>query len=400
MPAFQYTALSQSGKQRKGILEGDTAKAIRAQLREQSLIPVDVVEIKDRKSTTSRGNSIATKDLALTTRELSTMVDAGIPLEESLRAVGEQASNARIKSILFAVRGKVLEGHSLATGLNAFPNAFDGLFRSTVKAGESSGRLGETLTRLADFTEAREKLKQSAINAIIYPCIILVLAFAMIGLMLMLFVPRMEALFARQGGELPLPTQIVVSISDFMLSNWWLFAIVLPLLVIATMLLLRLPKPKRIWHGIILRIPGIGSLSRGLNAARFTRTLAILQESSVPILDGMQLASAVCTNVVIREQAQHASKAVREGASLNQALDNGELPPMVVSLIANGEASGRLEAMLYQAAETLETQTDNRITRLLALLNPLLMIFVGLTVGFIALSIMMPLMESVQTLGR
>lgn len=401
MPAFQYTAIDATGKQRKGLIEGDTAKAVRSQLREQQLAPVDVVEVKERKQQQGRGGSnINTQDLALTTRELATMVDAGIPLEETLRAVGEQARNSRIKSILFAVRGKVLEGHTLASGLNNFPRTFDELFRATITAGESSGRLGDTLSRIADFTESREKLKQTAISAIIYPSIILVVAIGIIALMLTVFVPQMEAQFTRQGNELPAITQFVIGVSNFLLNYWLIFLVGIPALLIGLILLVRVPGPRKIWHGIILKLPGLGGLSRDLNAARFTRTLAILQESSVPILDGMQLASAVCTNVLIRVQVQEAIRAVREGASLHNALDNGNLPPMVVSLIANGEASGRLEAMLYQAAETLETQTTNRINRLLALINPLMMLMVGALVAGIALSIMMPLMQSVQNLPR
>lgn len=398
MGAFEYVALDKSGKESKGLLEGDTAKHVRQLLREQQLLPIKVSEIaKDdskRQSSISLRRGVSQSELALLTRQLATLSQAGLPLEEALLAVSQQNENPRTQSILLGVRAKVMEGHSLADGLADFPHAFPELYRATVAAGEQSGHLDAVLDRLADFTESRQMLQQQVRNALIYPIALVVMSIMIISFMLAYVVPKVVGIFENFGQELPILTRIMIASSDFII-DYWVFIIVATVGTITGVRhLLKQEGPKRRFHRLLLRLPLIGTVTRGLNTARFTQTLSILAGSSVPILEALRIASQVVVNIPMREAVEEAAQRISEGGMISKSLAASKLfPPMTTHLIASGEASGRLEEMLVRAAQNQEREVDNLITTLLGIMQPLLVIIMAGIVLLIVLAILLPIFE-------
>ncbi|CAK0743743.1 Type II secretion system protein F [Gammaproteobacteria bacterium] len=398
MGAFEYTALDSEGHNRKGVLEGDTARAVRAQLREQKLTPLTVEEVH-RHGVRVVGHGrvrrgISAGDLALITRQLATLVGSGLPVEESLGTVAQQTEKSRIKSMILGVRSRVVEGHSLAAALTDFPNAFPELYRATIAAGEQSGHLDAVLDRLADFTESRQAVGQRTWLALLYPALVTVVALLVVGALLVYVVPQVVQVFQGTGQQLPWLTRALIAVSSF-LQKWWM--ILLGGLItagVALRILLRRPGPRLNFHRLILRLPLFGRLERGMNTSRFARTLSILAASNVPVLDALRIAGAVLSNLVMRAAVEEAARRVREGSALHQAVGtSGYFPPMTVHLIASGEASGRLEEMLERAAVTQEREVDTYVATLLGLFEPLLILIMGGLVLIIVLAILLPIFE-------
>ncbi len=398
MGAFEYTAMDQSGKQTRGLLEGDTPKHVRQILRDRHLFPVSVTEVAKKEANRQRSFSlrsgISSSDLALITRQLASLSQSGLPLEEALLAVAQQNEQPRTKSILLGVRAKVMEGHTLADGFTEFPQAFPELYRATVAAGEQSGHLDVVLERLADYTEARQELRQRITNALVYPIALVVMAVGIISFMLATVVPKIVNVFANTAAELPALTTGLIATSDF-LRAWW------PLLIVGVAAfgwlvwwILQKEVPRRRYHAFLLRMPIVGRLTRGVNTARFTRTLSILAGSGVPILEAMNISAEVIENLPMREAVLEATLRVREGASIAKALDASKLfPPMMIHLISSGEAGGRLEEMLARAAAGQEREVDGLIAALLGILQPLLIVIMGAIVLTIVLAILLPIFE-------
>jgi general secretion pathway protein F len=398
MGAFEFVALDKSGKESKGLLEGDTPKHVRQMLRERQLLPVKVTEIAKKESRQQKQFSfrrgLSANELALLTRQLATLAQAGLPLEEALLAVSEQNENPRAKSILLGVRSRVMEGHSLANGLADFPQAFPELYRATVAAGEQSGHLDMVLERLAEFTESRQVLQQQVRNAMIYPIALVVTAFGIISFMLAYVVPKVVYVFENFNQELPLLTRIMIASSDFLRDYWLVLIITIVASLFGLRRLLRQPGPKRKYHRLLLRIPIVKSLTQGINTARFTQTLSILAGSGVPILDSLRIASQVVVNVPMREAVEEASLRIREGAMISKSLAASKLfPPMTTHLISSGEASGRLQEMLSRAASNQEREVDSLISTLLGIMQPLLVIVMAVIVLLIVLAILLPIFE-------
>ncbi len=398
MGAFEYVAIDKSGKEAKGLLEGDTPRHVRQLLREQQLLPVKVSEVtrkesRQRASFTFR-RGISASDLSLVTRQLATLSQAGLPLEEALLAVGQQSEHPRLKSILLGVRSRVMEGHTLADGLADFPHAFPELYRATVSAGEQSGHLDLVLERLAEFTESRQILQQQIRNALIYPIALVVTAVGIISFMLAYVVPKVVYVFENFDQELPLLTRIMIGTSDFLRDHWLLLVLGVVATVLGTRHLLKKEGPKRRFHRLLLRLPIVARLTRGINTARFTQTLSILAGSGVPILDSLRIAAQVVVNVPMREAVEEASLRIREGAMISKSLASSHLfPPMTTHLIASGEASGRLEEMLGRAASNQEREVDGLIATLLGIMQPLLVIVMAAIVLLIVLAILLPIFE-------
>lgn len=406
MGAFEYVALDSRGKESKGLIEGDTAKHVRQQLRERSLLPVQVTEVAEKQSRQRRSFSFALRrglssgELALLTRQLATLTQSGLPLEEALLAVSEQNENPRAKSIMLGVRARVMEGHTLADGLSEFPNAFPELYRATVSAGEQSGHLDAVLERLAEFTESRQALQQQIRNALIYPIALVVTAVGIISFMLAYVVPKVVYIFENYDQELPALTRVMIASSDFLRDNWLLLVIAISALVFGLRKLVQRPAPKRRYHRLLLTIPIVAKLTRGINTARFTQTLSILAGSGVPILESLRIASQVVVNVPMREAVQEASLRIREGAMINKSLASSKLfPPMMIHLIASGEASGRLEEMLSRAASNQEREVDGLISTLLGIMQPLMVIIMAAIVLLIVLAILLPIFELNNLIG-
>jgi len=396
--AFEYVAMDQAGKQAKGLLEGDTPKHVRQILRDRQLFPISVTEVAKkeahRQSSFSLRKGMSSAELALITRQLASLSQSGLPLEEALLAVAQQNDLPRTKSILLGVRAKVMEGHSLADGFSEFPQAFPELYRATVAAGEQSGHLDVVLERLADYTEARQELRQRVANAMIYPIALVVFAVGIISFMLATVVPKIVGVFENTAAELPPLTTGLIATSDF-LRDYWLFVIIGTAAVSwLTWWILQKEGPRRRYHNVLLRLPIVGRLSRGVNTARFTRTLSILAGSGVPILDSMKISSEVIENIPMRDAVTEATVRVREGASISKSLAASKLfPPMMIHLVSSGEAGGRLEEMLARSAAGQEREVDGLIAAMLGILQPLLIVIMGAIVLTIVLAILLPIFE-------
>ena len=398
MGAYEFVALDKSGKESKGLLEGDTPKQVRQILRERHLLPVSVTEVAKKESHRQRSFSLrrglSSGELALITRQLATLSQAGLPLEEALLAVSQQNENPRTQSILLGVRSRVMEGHTLADGLADFPQAFPELYRATVAAGEQSGHLDAVLERLAEFTETRQVLQQQVRNALIYPVALVVTATAIISFMLAYVVPKVVYVFENYDQQLPLLTRMMIGASDFIRDYWAALIIGVIAVIFGIRQLLKQEGPKRKYHRLLLRIPVVNKLTRGINTARFTQTLSILAGSGVPILDALRIAAQVVVNIPMREAVEEASLRIREGAMISRSLATSRLfPPMTTHLISSGEASGRLEEMLARAAINQEREVDGLIATLLGIMQPLLVIIMAMVVLLIVLAILLPIFE-------
>jgi general secretion pathway protein F len=404
MSAFEYTAVDASGRERKGVLEGDTARQVRQLLREQQLLPVTVDEItraeSKRQQGFSLGHGISSTELALLTRQLATLVRSGLPLEESLLAVSQQSERPRIKNILMGVRSRVMEGHTLADGFAEFPQVFPEIYRATVSAGEQSGKLDTVLERLAEYTESRQRIRQNIANALIYPIVLTVMCFSIVSVLLVFVVPKVVTVFETGHHQLPLATRVLIGSSHFFRQYGVHVLILLGIAIWLTRRWLRNEEPRRRLHLMLLRLPLIGRLVRGFNTARFTRTLSILTASAVPVIESLRIAAEVVTNVPMREAVNEASARIREGSPIGKSLGASRLfPPMTIHLISSGETSGEMEAMLERAATNQEQELDSLIGTLLGLMGPLLIVFMGLIVMGIVMALLLPIFQLNELVG-
>lgn len=399
MGAFEYVALDTGGKEKKGVLEGDTARQVRQQLRDKGWVPVEVQETTERESGTSSHRvrlrrGVSATDLALITRQLATLAGSGLPLEEALQAAAQQTEKARLKSMLLAVRSRVMEGHTLATGLGDFPHVFPELYRTTVSAGEQSGHLDVVLERLADYTESRQVMQQKIQLALFYPVLLTLVAIGVVIGLMTYVVPQVVQVFENIGQQLPLLTRSLIAVSDFMRTYGLLVLFLLAVAGAFIGWLLRKEGPRRRFHAMLLRLPLVGRLERGINSGRFARTFSIVTASGVPVLEGLRIASEVMSNIPMREAVEDATRRVREGASIYAALDkSGHFPPMTVHLIASGEASGKLEEMLERAAVNQEREIETLISAVMGLFEPLLILVMGALVLIIVLAILLPIFD-------
>jgi general secretion pathway protein F len=398
MGAFEYTALDASGKERRGVLEGDTVRHIRGQLREQQLLPVTVTEIVQREKAGRKrfsiGTGVSTTDLSLLTRQIATLARAGLPLEETLLAVSQQSEKERVQSVLLGVRAKVMEGHTLADALGEFPRVFPEIYRATVAAGEQAGHLDEILERLADYTENREVIRQKVLGAMLYPVALTVMCFGIISLLLVYVVPKVVDVFDSYRAQLPIATRVLIFLSEFARNYgiWVLIGIVALGIFVARQL--KRPAVRSRFDAMQLRIPIIGRVVRGFNTARFTRTLSILAGSSVPVLEALRIAGEVVTNLPMREAVATATARVREGAPIGRSLAASRLfPPMSIHLISSGESSGQLDSMLERAAQNQERELDGLLTALVGLLGPLLIVTMGVFVIGIVFAMLLPIFQ-------
>lgn len=398
MGAFEYTAVDTSGRQRRGVLEGDTARHVRQSLRDRGLLPLAVDEVSEKQTKGTRRvtfrRGVSPMDLALITRQLATLVRSSMPLEESLLAVSQQSEKPRLKSILLGVRSKVMEGHTLADGLADFPQAFPELYRATVAAGEQSGFLDSILERLADYAESRQQLRQRVSHAMIYPIILTVMALLIVSGLLVYVVPTVVGVFENSGQQLPGLTTGLIALSDFLRDKGIYLVIAVVIAIVVARRVLRRPGPRRGFDQFVLRMPVIGRMVRGINTARFTRTLSILAASGVPVLEALRISSEVVNNVPMREAVDDTAVRVREGAPIGASLGASRLfPPMTLHLISSGEASGELETMLERAAINQEREVDGLIATLLSVMEPVLIMAMGGIVLIIVLAILMPIFE-------
>jgi len=404
MAAFEYLALDGSGKQTKGVLEGDTARQIRQILREKKLIPIEVESVNQKQEssgTKARVNrtKISTSDLALLTRQIATLVRAAIPLEESVKAVAEQSEKKKQQTMMLGIRARIVEGHTMADALSEYPGVFNELYRSMVAAGEKSGHLDLVLERLAEYTESRQVISQKISGALVYPIILSVVSIAIVGFLLGTVVPKITESFVKSGQELPWLTEALLTLSEFV-QSWGLLTVGIIVIVITGFKqMLKNPAFRLTWDRWKINTWILGKIIRGLNAARFARTLAILNASSVPLLEGLKIAGDVMTNVELRNAVGEAATRVSEGAGLKVSLQQcGYFPPMMLHMIASGESSGELEQMLERAADNQEVQFDNMVSVMMDMIGPIMILIMGAFVFTIVLAIMLPVFELSNTL--
>lgn len=403
MGAFEYTALDAAGRSRKGVIEGDTPRHVRSLLRERQLLPVSIEPIaaeaspRQKRRSFSLRRGISAADLSLMTRQLATLVRAGLPLEEALLAVSEQTERPRVQSIVLGVRAKVVEGHTLAAGLNDFPSVFPEIYRATVSAGEHSGHLDSVLERLADYTESREQMRQKVMGALLYPIVLTVMCFGIVSILLAYVVPKVIEVFEANKAKLPLATQVLVFVSGLLRDYGVYLLIGAGIIGFALWRALQVRATRFRYHRMLLRIPVLGRIVRGFNTARFTRTLSILTASAVPVLDSLRISSEVVTNLPMRDAVTEAAARVREGAPIGRSLSQSRLfPPMTIHLISSGESSGELQAMLERAALNQERELEGLLSALVGLLGPLLIIAMGLIVMGIVFAMLLPIFEMNQ----
>lgn len=406
MAAFAYKAMNQNGRNKNGVLEGDNPRQVRQQLRDLGLIPLEVEQVTDKERRSSNTGfrlfrpRISASDLALLTRQIATLIESALPIEEALFAVAEQCEKPRQKNMMMAVRSKVVEGHSLADALSEFPHVFDDLFVAMVAAGEKSGHLDTVLNRLADYTEKRQQTKSQITQALVYPSIMLFFAFGIVLLLLTVVVPKIVGQFDNMGQELPTITQILISVSTWLQDYGLILVLVIALASVLTSRVLQQPVMKKRYHKFILTLPLIGKVSKGLNTARFARTLSILSASAVPLLESMRISADVLENLHIKQAVSDAAINVKEGSSLRASLDKTRMfPPMMMHMIASGERSGELQQMLKRAADNQDREFEALVGVSLKVFEPILIVTMATIVLFIVLAILQPILALNNMVG-
>lgn len=404
MPAFQYKATNPQGKTVKGVFEGDSEKYIRQKLRDQGLIPLSVTLIKEGKSSSGRLSQmnlgIRTQDIALFTRQFATLLQAGIPIEEALQGVAEQTEKKKFKNIILAVRAEIQEGKSLANAMASFPGIFSALFRASIHAGEQTGYLDRILNRLADYLERQQVLKQKVQQALVYPSLMICVSILIVSFLLVYVVPKILAVFQDNHQPLPAITLFLLGLSHF-LGKYGIFLLLgLAALLYSSQQLLKKEKLRFRWHNFLTTLPIVGYLIKTVNVARFARTLGMLVNSGVPIIDSLKIALAVVGMLPIRKSIEKATEQIAQGRAIAQTFkETRYFSAMTLHLIANGEMSGQLESMLEKAADIQENEVSRIIDTGLTLLEPLIIIIMGAIVLFIVLAILLPIFQLDQLTG-
>jgi general secretion pathway protein F len=409
MPVFEYTGLTEAGKNVRGIRDAESSKVLRQMLRKDGVYLTEAraaeagAVVGEQKTGLSREvdvgamlgfAGVSAQDLAIATRQLATLIGAGIPLVEALTALVDQIEQPRLKRIMGVVKQKVNEGSSLADALREHPKVFSELYVNMIRAGESSGALDVVLVRLADFTESQAQLRNKILGAMLYPAIMVVVGIAIVGILFVVVIPKVTKIFEDMNVALPWTTRILIGVSSFARDYWYAVLVALPLLLFGLRRFMRTPRGREWWDRTQLRAPVFGELIRMLSLSRFAKTLATLLASGVPLLTAMDIVKNIVSNTILASVIDKARDAIREGESIAAPLKrSGQFPPLVYHMIAIGEKSGQLEEMLQNVARSYEAQVEMRIGALTSLLEPVMIVAMGGGVAFIVFSILMPIMQ-------
>lgn len=395
MEAFRYEALDAAGRTVSGVVQADSPRQARAQLRAQGLLPsaVDSVRARERaRQPWARG--LSPNELSLVTRQLATLLASGLTVEQSLSALIEEATAPLTREVLGGVKSEITGGLSLAGALGAYDKSFPDFYRALVHGGEESGALPTVLQHLADYLDARQALKQKTTLALLYPVLVTVVAITIVTGLLVFVVPQIVQVFQQSRQALPLLTRALIGLSGFLHAAWPYIALAIIGVAAAAHLALRRDAPRRSWHALLLRMPWLGPLVRGVNTSRFASTLAILVGGGVPMLSALNSGARVMTNMVMREAIERAVERVREGESLARALGATKaFPPLTVHLVASGEVSGKLQQMLQRAAQLEIQALERRLAVFLTLLEPIMILVMGGVVLMIVLAILLPIIS-------
>ena len=398
MGAYRYEAVDARGKTRRGLVDAQTPREVRDQLRGEGLFPT-LIDVAGGEGGGQARERLRLPPLlvALATRQLATLARSGMPLDQALAAVGEQADDGRAATLFAALRVEVAAGETLASALGRWPRTFDDLYRGLVAVGAETGRLAEVLERLAEYLEARQALKQKFTLALIYPALVTLIALGVIAVLLVYVVPQVVSVYEQSRQTLPWLTQALIAVSGLFRATWWAWVTALVIAVVAFGLANRRPAFRARWHAALLRTPAIGRLVTSVDTARFASTLAILVGSGAPLLRSLDAARDVVWALPLRGAAAAAGDLVREGVTLARALKEQRVfPPVLVHLVANGEASGQLASMLQRAAGELERESERRLTWFAALLQPTLIVAMGAIVLVLVLAVMLPIVSMNQ----
>ncbi len=417
MGAFNYQALDTKGKTVKGVIEGDSERQVRSLLRQRQLKPLQVKSTNRRAKANDDGKSkssgssgvklfggggtkLGYRDIALVTRQLASLVQSGLPLDEVLQAAATQSRKPQIKTLLLQVRSRVLEGLSLAQAMAESPKAFNTLYRAMVKAGESAGFLGPVLEQLAEYTETSQETRQKIQMAMTYPIVLLCVSMGVVTALMAFVVPKLVGMFTQTKQKLPAITEILIFTSDFIV-NYGLFMLGgIVGLIILIRYLLKEPKRQLKWHKLMLKLPLFGEFIRTAEAARWANTLGLLVTSGVPLLEALRIASQVLSNRVMQAAGMAVAVSVQEGTSLNRALDQvQEFPPLLVQMAASGEANGQLADQLLHAARNQEKELGFTLSTMMGLMEPAMILFMAGIVFFIVMAIMLPIFQMNQMVG-
>jgi general secretion pathway protein F len=402
MPVFEYKALTAGGKAVQGLKEAESPKTLRAALKRDGVFLTEVLGQKEQQAQAARDvnvkrwvlRRVTPEDLAITTRQLAVLVHAGIPLVEALSALIDQVEHERLKRVISAVKQRVNEGASLADALAAHPRVFTTLYVNMIRAGESSGALDVVLVRLADFTESQARLRAKVTATMIYPIAMLVVGILVLAALFTVVIPKITKIFEDTKATLPWTTKILIGASTFMADWWWAVLLAAALGVWGFFRWKATAAGRHRWDRFKLTVPIFGRLLRTIAIGRFARTLATLLKSGVPVLGAMDIVKNVVGNVRLAEVIEQARQAIQEGESIAAPLKrSGEFPPLVFHMVAVGERSGSLEEMLGNVADAYEDQVETTVTALTSLLEPVMIIGMGVVVAFIVFSILMPILQ-------
>jgi len=401
MAAFEYQALNANGKTIKGITSGDHAKQVRAELRAQGLMPLDVKPVSDsvadksdKKGKPSRRIKIRTNDLSILTRQMATLLESGMTVEETLSALIKQSEGKKIKTVMSDIRALVTEGYSLSDAIALYPNSFPEIYRASIAAGEQSGNLDSVLERLADYLEDSHAMQQKVSQAVVYPIFLFFFCSIILVVLIVLVVPKIVGVYEDTKQELPGLTKLVINLSDFMVEYGVILAIVIVVVIFGLKAIFRQEGPKFWLHSLYLKTAGLRKMVQNVDSARMSRTLSIMVGSGVPILSSMQASEAVMNNRVLQKNLQHATEEVAQGVAIGRALDrHGNFPPLLVHMVSSGENSGRLGHMLEKAATATENEMQTRISMMVSLLGPVMILVMGSLVLTIILAILLPMFQ-------
>lgn len=400
MPVYEYRALNTSGRAVKGIVDADSSRAARLKLRRNGIFPTELHEEAEAQGDKREFDvlrflrRVKLQEVAITVRQLSTLLSAGLPLVESLTAIIEQVPNPALKKIVTQVRERVNEGSSLADAFAQHPRIFSSLFVNMTRAGERSGALEIVLERLADFTENQVAFRHKVSAAMVYPILMTFVGIGVLGFLLGYVIPTVTQIFEDLKQTLPLPTLILMMASDALRRFWWVGVVVLALMLLGIDRYSRTEAGRLVLDRVKIKAPIFGPLALKVAIARFTRTLAILLRSGVPVLTSMDIVKNVVSNRVLEHVIEEARDNIREGQDIAPPLRRSQLfPPMATHMIAVGEKSGKLEDMLMRVADTFETDVETTVQGLTALIEPLMILLMGSVIGFIALSILLPIFQ-------